>query len=167
MQERALILIAEDEDDYVLLLRHAFSKAEIKNPLYFVSTGKELLAYLKGDNKYADRDEYPLPGLLLLDLKLPGYNGFEVLTWVRYRPGLQGLRILVLTSSNQLEDVNEAYRLGANSFLVKPHDFVDLVRLTKLIQEYWLERSRCPDSYRAARKAEAQSTPGTGWRRPG
>lgn len=154
MPERAIILIAEDEEDYVLLLKRAFAHANVLNPMYFVSTGKELLSYLKGDDKYADRDEFPLPDLLLLDLKLPGYNGFEVLAWVRSHPGLTRLRILVLTGSNQMKDVNRAYRLGANSFMVKPYDFEHLVYLAKLIKDYWLARTKCPESSRAPEPAE-------------
>lgn len=154
MPERSVILVAEDEEDYVLLLKQAFSQADIQNPTCFVSTGSELVSYLKGDGKFANRDEYPLPDLLLLDLKLPGYNGFEVLAWVRSHPGLTGLRILVLTSSDRTNDVNRAYRLGANSFLVKPYDFEDLVALARLIQEYWLERSKCPNSFRASKQAQ-------------
>lgn len=159
MSERAIILVAEDEEDYVLLLKRAFSTAEIHNPLYFVSTGKELLAYLKGDDRYANRDEYPLPDLLLLDLKLPGYNGFEVLSWVRSHPGLTGLRIVVLTTSKQSEDVDQAYRLGANSFLVKPCDFQELINLTKMIKGYWLEQSKCPASFRPEKAGQTPVKP--------
>lgn len=159
MSERAVILIAEDEEDYVLLLKRAFSEADIHNPVYFVSTGQELVEYLKGQGQYANRDEYPLPDLLLLDLKLPGFNGFEILGWVRSHPGLTGLRILVLTTSEQLNDVNRAYRLGANSFLVKPCDFQDLVQLTQLIKDYWLEQSKCPVSFRAPEIEQAPVEP--------
>src|SRR5215469_11137591 len=158
MSDRAVILLAEDEEDYVLLVQKAFLEAHIPNPLYVVSTGKELMSYLQGAGKYANRDEYPLPDLLLLDLKLPGYSGFEVLAWLRSQPGLRGLRVLVLTSSDQMKDVNDAYRLGANSFLVKPYDFQDLVHFSKLIQEYWLSASRCPDSFRTP-KASAPPLP--------
>src|SRR4051812_16926579 len=122
MPERAVILLAEDEEDYVLLIKKAFSQANLQNPFHVVSTGEEAMAYLKGEGKYAHRDEYPLPDLLLLDLKLPGFSGFEIIGWVRSQPGLSGLRILVLTSSDRMKDVNDAYRLGANSFLMKPYD---------------------------------------------
>lgn len=174
MLERSVILVAEDEEDYVLVLKRAFSQASIQSLIFFVSTGTELISYLEGIGKFANRDEYPLPDLLLLDLKLPGYNGFEVLAWVRSHPGLTGLRVLVLTSSDRTKDVNEAYRLGANSFVVKPYDFQDLVRLARLIQEYWLERSKSPDSFRVPKAAEptSQTTEpqeklGTGWPEPG
>src|SRR5579862_47157 len=151
MPDREVILLAEDEEDYVLLLRKAFAEASIANPIYTVSTGQELMAYLKGDGKYASRDEYPLPDLLLLDIKLPGYTGLEVLHWIRSQPGLSGLRVLILTSSEEMKDINEAYRLGANSFLLKPYDFADLVHLARVVQEFWLYLSKCPESFRAAK----------------
>lgn len=157
--ERAVILLAEDDEDYVTLVRKAFAEAYISNPLYVVSTGPEAMAYLQGTGKYRSRDEYPLPDLLLLDLKLPGYSGFEILTWVRAQPELAGLRILVLTSSDQMKDVNEAYRLGANSFLTKPYDFQNLVEFTRLIQEFWLRASKCPESSRPDKDAPKPKDP--------
>src|SRR5215475_12782626 len=102
MAEHAVILLAEDEEDYVLLIRSAFAKANIPNPLYVVSNGQEAISYLKGDGKYANRAEYPLPDLFLLDLKMPRVNGFEVLQWLRSQPGLAPLRVLVLTSSEEI-----------------------------------------------------------------
>jgi len=148
MSERAVILLAEDEEDYVLLIKQAFKQAQISNPFCVVSTGPELMSYLKGEGKFACRDEFPLPDLLLLDIKLPGFTGLQVLGWIRSQPGLSGLRVLILTSSEHWRDVNDAYRLGANSFLLKPYDFSDLVHLAKTIQEFWLFMSKCPDSFR-------------------
>jgi DNA-binding response OmpR family regulator len=152
MPERAVILLAEDEEDYVLLIKKAFSQANLHNPFHVVSTGQEAMAYLKGEGKYAHRDEYPLPDLLLLDLKLPGFSGFEIIGWVRSQPGLSGLRILVLTSSDRIKDVNDAYRLGANSFLMKPYDFEDLVNFSKMISEFWLHAAKCPEAFRPPKK---------------
>lgn len=120
--------------------------------LHAVSDGREAMWYLDGVGKYANRDEYPLPDLLLLDLKLPRYNGLEVLAWLRKQPGFSALRVLVLTSSDRVKDVNEAYRLGANSFLVKPYDFDDLAYLSALINDFWLEASRSPESIRPSKK---------------
>lgn len=154
MPEREVILLAEDEEDYVLLLRRAFIEASITSPVFTVSTGQELMAYLKGAGKYASRDEYPLPDLLLLDIKLPGYTGLEVLQWIRSQPGLSGLRVLILTSSDEMKDINEAYRLGANSFLLKPYDFSDLVHLARVIQEFWMYMSKCPESFRSPKEEE-------------
>ena len=151
MPEHAVILLAEDEEDYVLLIRHAFAKANIPNPLHVVWNGQEAIAYLKGEGKYSNRDEYPLPDLMLLDLKMPRVNGFEVLTWMRAQPGLATLRVLVLTSSDQIRDVNEAYKLGANSFMVKPNDFEDVIQLSRLIQDFWLKTSKAPETHRPPR----------------
>ena len=159
MTERAVILLAEDEEDYVLLIRRAFNEARIPNPLYVVSTGPEAMAYLEGAGKYRNRDEYPLPDLLLLDLKLPGYSGLEILAWARSQPGLAGLRILVLTSSDRIKDVNDAYRLGANSFLTKPYDFQNLVEFGRLIQDFWLRASKCPQSYRPPKDSPKRENP--------
>src|SRR6185503_19329803 len=103
---------------------------------------------LKGEGKYSNRDEYPLPDIFLLDLKMPRINGFEVLKWVRSQPNLSALRTLVLTSSDQNRDVNEAYQLGANSFLVKPFDFEDFTKLSEKILYFWFKASRAPEAFR-------------------
>lgn len=153
--ENAVILLAEDDEDCILLIRDAFRRAGILNPLYAVWNGEEVIHYLNGQGKYANRAEYPLPGLLLLDLKMPRMNGFEVLEWVRNQPGFARLRILVLTSSDEIRDVNKAYQLGANSFMVKPIEFEDLTELSRLIRDFWLEASRSPETFRPSRSAEA------------
>jgi CheY-like chemotaxis protein len=153
MPDHAVILLAEDEEDYVLLIQQAFVKANIPNPLHVVWNGQEAISYLKGEGKYSNRAEFPLPELLLLDLKMPRVNGFEVLKWLRAEPGLSSLRVLVLTSSDQIRDVNEAYQLGANSFMVKPSDFEDITQLSRLIQDFWLKASQAPEVTRPPRKS--------------
>ena len=145
VKEELLILVAEDDENDLLLLRRAFKVGRLANPVRVVRNGEEVIAYLKGEDKYADRREYPLPALLLLDLKMPRKNGFEVLEWIRQEPGLNLLRVVVLTSSDRLSDVNRAYRLGANSFLVKPFDLGDFARLVQAISGYWLWMSRAPE----------------------
>ena len=132
MPDRAVILLAEDREDDILLIRRAFKEANIRNPLFIVRDGEETIQYLKGEGKFANRAEYPLPDLLLLDLRMPGLDGFDVLQWVRQQSGLSALRILVLTSSEEIYDVNRAYQLGANSFLVKPYDFDDFKSLSTI-----------------------------------
>jgi CheY-like chemotaxis protein len=148
----AVILVAEDRDDDVLLIRRAFSLTQIPHALFFVPDGGEVISYLEGVGKYANRSEYPLPDLLLLDLKMPQVDGFEVIEWIRKQPHLAPLRILVLTSSSDMRDVNRAYRLGANSFLVKPYDFENFVELSKTIQNFWLRSSQAPEISRAPLK---------------
>ena len=159
MSEEAVILLAEDEEDYVVLIKHAFSEAAIPNPLHVVWNGQEAIAYLMGTGVYANREEYPLPDLLLLDLKMPRVNGFEVLDWIRQQPSLNALRVLVLTSSEDLQDVNRAYRLGANSFLVKPLDFQDVIQLSRMIQDFWLKASKTPE---VARPSQNEAGGGSG-----
>jgi CheY-like chemotaxis protein len=154
MSECAVILLAEDDEDYVFLIRRAFADANIKNPLYVVPNGEDVISYLEGKGKYSSRAEYPLPDLLLLDINMPRVNGFEALAWIRQQPNLASLRILVLTSSDEIRDVNKAYQLGANSFLVKPYDFQDLTELTRLINDFWLRASRAPENFRPPRPTE-------------
>jgi CheY-like chemotaxis protein len=136
--EQALFLVVEDDEDHVALIRRAFSKSNVLNPIQVVRSGEEAIAYLRGSGQYANRPEFPLPALMLLDLKLTGLDGFEVLRWVRAQPALSSLRIVVLTSSSDIRDVNLAYQLGANSFLVKPVDFDDFLRVAQALQGYWL-----------------------------
>ena len=149
--DQPVILLAEDREDDILLIRQAFLKGGIDVPLFVVRDGEETVAYLKGDGKFSNREEYPLPSLLLLDLKMPRMDGFEVLKWIRAQPGLSTLRVVVLTSSERIRDVNIAYNLGANSFLVKPMDFEHVVELTKILKDYWLRLDKTPESYRESR----------------
>lgn len=162
MSEHVVILLAEDDEDYVLLIRQVFIKAHIPNPIHVVSNGEEAIAYLKGEGKYENRDEFPLPDIFLLDLKMPRVNGIEVLKWLRQQPTLAALRVLVLTSSDRIRDVNEAYQLGANSFLVKPMDFQDFTQLSRLIADFWFKASRGPEISRPPEKVEETVNPPKG-----
>ena len=111
---RATILVVEDNEDHVFLLKHAFQKAGITNPLQVASTGEDAIAYLEGTGKYSDWQQFPLPAIVLLDLKLPGLSGFDVLKWVKQHPGLKALRVAMLTSSDLDQEIKMAYELGAN-----------------------------------------------------
>jgi len=154
--DTAVILIVEDREDDIVLIRKASEKAALLNPMHVVRDGEEAVAYLSGEGKYANRAEYPLPILVLLDLKLPGMDGFDVLTWIRQQEGIRGLPVVVLTSSSDLTDVNRAYQLGANSFFVKEIDFQGSVDFSKLLQHYWLTKVRTPKSSRPERKPHGQ-----------
>jgi len=138
MRDEPVILLAEDREDDILLIGGAFEKASLGNRLQVVRDGEQAVAYLSGQNGYADRSRHPLPDLLLLDLKMPRLDGFEVLKWIRQQAFLSLLRVIVLTSSAQLRDVKLAYQLGANSFLVKPMDFNHFVDVAQML-EYWLQ----------------------------
>jgi CheY-like chemotaxis protein len=148
MPEEAVILIAEDLMNDRFIIHRAFQEAQISNPLQFVRDGEEAIAYLAGEGKYANRAEYPLPELMLLDLKMPKVDGFEVLEWIRAQPGLHNLRVVVLTASDEIRDVNKAYDLGASSFLVKPNDFTNVINLARTLATYWLQANKAPTTAR-------------------
>jgi CheY-like chemotaxis protein len=134
----ATVLLAEDDPDDVLLTQIAFEKARLANPLLVVRDGEEVLSYLKGEGIYADRRKYPLPILLLLDLKMPKINGFQVLEWLRGQPELAHIPVAIMTSSDSDPDMTRAYQLGASSYLVKPPDAEALLALVKRLHAYWL-----------------------------
>ena len=138
------VLIAEDDPSDAFLLKRAFTLANIPATLHFVRDGQEAIDYLQGDDRYKDRAVYPLPDLMLLDLKMPRLNGFDVLTWLRRQPGLKRLLVTVLTSSDQPDDINRAYDLGANSYLLKPHNSSHLSELVAQVKHYWLDLTQCP-----------------------
>ena len=140
-----VIQLAEDDPNDVLLIQRAFQRTHVANPLQVVRDGEEALAYLSGQGPFADRERHPLPVLLLMDLKMPRKSGLEVLEWVRQQPGLKRLPITVLTSSNQSPDINRAYELGANSYLVKPAGFDSLLELVKNLDMYWLILNEKPE----------------------
>ena len=139
MSDQALFLLVEDNDDHVVLIRRAFTKSKVINPLQVVRTGEDAIAYLEGTGGFSNRAEFPLPALILLDLKLTGMDGFDVLRWIRQQPTLRAIRVVVLTSSNAIGDVNLAYQLGANSFLVKPTDFSRYLEIAQLLKAWWLD----------------------------
>ncbi len=137
------ILLIEDEDHDVMFMELALQRAEVAHPLQVARDGREAIAYLKGDGKFSNRKEYPLPGLVLLDWQLPHLPGSEVLKWIRQQHAFVRLPVLVLTSSNQDADVEAAYRLGANAFIVKP-SYSELQDLLRRIKRYWLEMDEPP-----------------------
>ena len=141
---RKKVLVAEDDAGDVFLLQRAFTLSEVPAALHFVRDGQEAIDYLGGKAAFADRKTHPLPDLLLLDLKMPRLNGFDVLEWLRQQPGLKRLLVTILTSSDQPQDINRAYDLGANSYLLKPHNSQELSDLVSRVQQYWLEINQCP-----------------------
>jgi CheY-like chemotaxis protein len=131
------VLVAEDDPNDALLLERAIRKTEVPTPIQFVRDGEEAIAYLQGTGRYCDRTCFPLPKLIILDLKMPRKMGFDVLAWIRNDPDLWVIPTLVLSSSAQPEDVRQSYRFGANTFFAKPSRFHDLERMIRIIQEYW------------------------------
>jgi CheY-like chemotaxis protein len=143
------ILAVEDEDDDVALLKRAFRKVGIVNPVTFLADGEAAVQYLAGEGGFADRAAHPLPALVLLDLKLPRKSGLDVLAWLREQPAVRRIPVVVLTSSRQNRDLERAYDLGANSYLVKPVEFADLVSMIEALRLYWIVFNETPPASQA------------------
>ena len=137
------ILQVEDDPNDVFLLQHAMKKAAVANPMQVATDGQEAIDYLKGAGRFANRKEFPLPCLVLLDLKLPYVMGLDVLKWIRQQPGM-ALVVILLTASGEEADIASAYRLGANGFLVKPSEASKLVDMVKAIKDFWLTQNTLP-----------------------
>lgn len=144
---RSILLVEDDEND-VFFMQRAVQQAKIALPLKVVSDGQAALEYLAGKGEYADRVQYPMPCLTLLDLKLPKVPGLDVLERLRAEPGLRHLIVIVLTSSKDNRDIERAYRLGANAFLVKPADAKKLAEMVEDLRDFWLRHNEPP--YHAA-----------------
>src|SRR4051794_22851789 len=144
MSDVPVVLLVEDRDDDVLIVRRAFEKLGLPNPIKVVTDGDQAISYLAGTAVYADRKLYPMPGLVLLDLKMPVRDGFEVLEWIRSQPGISGLPVVVLTTTDAIKDVSRAYAAGANSFLVKPMEFEQYMGLLQTLKKFWLNLGSTP-----------------------
>jgi CheY-like chemotaxis protein len=131
------ILLAEDDEDDLWLMQEALARALLSNAPMVVRNGAEAINYLAGNGVYADRAKYPFPFVLLLDLKMPVKDGFEVMEWWKSENRRQHLTIIVLTSSVQRADIERAYRLGATSYLCKPAELEDLTEMVGRILQYW------------------------------
>jgi CheY-like chemotaxis protein len=144
MIETPVILQVEDREEDVFLLRRALSRAGLDVLVQVASDGQEAIDYLAGTGKYSDRQQYPLPYLVLLDLKLPLLMGLDVLAWIRTQPALRSMVVIVLSSSIHEGDVQRAYQLGANAFLVKPSDTNTLTDMCQALKHFWLTYNQPP-----------------------
>jgi CheY-like chemotaxis protein len=141
------ILHVEDREDDVYLLNYAFKRAGIENPVQGLSNGQQVVDYLSGIGEFADRDRFPLPSLVLLDMQLPQKLGLEVLEWIRQQPTLRCMIVIMLTSSIYDRDVQRAYELGANAFLVKPADTEVLIDMCRALKHFWLVHNTPPTKF--------------------
>lgn len=144
MDRVAHILLVEDNRMDVELTLDAFKEARLLNTIYVSPNGQDALDYLFGRGKYADRIAYPIPNLVLLDLKLPGIDGFEVLRQVKSAPILRRLPVIILTSSKEEGDRALTYDIGANSYIVKPVSFNGFLDVIKQIEGYWISLNVAP-----------------------
>ncbi len=138
MSQLILILLVEDSEADIDLTLDAFRQARLANKIQVCRSGSEALDYVFGQGEYTDRRLYPLPDLVLLDLKMPGIDGHEVLRRVKNEPVLKRLPVIILTSSKEEADRALSYDNGANSYLVKPVSFEGFLNVVKQVTEYWL-----------------------------
>ena len=138
MNLRPLILLAEDSEDDELLFMDVLKRSGFTNPVFVVRDGEEAIAYLNGDFRYGDRERFPLPSILMLDLALPKVNGWQVLQWLKGHPGFEHILVVVLTGSLRVQDLHSAYRLGARSYLSKPFTVDDLLNLENANAKYFI-----------------------------
>ena len=139
-----IILMADDDADDRLLTREALAESRVLNELQTVEDGAALLAYLRGEGDYADRDRYPMPGLVLLDLNMPRMDGREALAELKSDAGLRRIPVVILTTSKAEEDMLRGYDLGAASYITKPVTFDSLVALMSTLGKYWVEFVELP-----------------------
>jgi CheY-like chemotaxis protein len=155
---QGVILHVEDEENDILLLQLAMTKVGIENPVQAATDGQEAIDYFKGAGKFADRSLYPVPCLILLDLKLPRIPGLEVLKWIRQKAHLN-IPVLVLTSSQNDSDIAAAYDLGANAYLVKPSDTFKLAEMAMAMKDFWLTQNTPPPEPVSIRASDSPPKP--------
>lgn len=144
MSSRPVVLLVEDDPDDAFLLEDACKRLGHEEMLRVVRDGEEAIAYLLGQGDFADRLRFPLPRIVLLDMKLPRMSGLEVLEWRRGQPAVRHIPVIVLTASQSDADMARAYELGANSFLVKPVDSTAQLAMVKALCAYWIDLNRAP-----------------------
>ena len=145
MMDISTVLVADDNPDDLELLRRAFGKAGFGSQFHGVADGRDVARYLKGEGPYSDRSKFPFPRLVLLDFKMRQMDGWEILQWIRQRPEFRRLPVIVFSGSDYAADVNKAYDLGANSYLIKPPTLEELLAAVKQIGEFWLQVSKLPE----------------------
>jgi CheY-like chemotaxis protein len=142
MNTKLPLLLVDDNEDDIFFTKQAIGEANITNPVSTAADGMEVLDYLIGNGKYQDRAVYPLPALMLLDLKMPRKGGLEVLQWIREQPKFRNLVVIILTTSLEPSDIEKAYALGANSYLQKPSNIEILSEMMQAIKKYWLTHNQ-------------------------
>jgi CheY-like chemotaxis protein len=150
--QKPAILIAEDDPNDVFFVERALRKAGINNPVKWVHDGEEALAYLRGTDKYKNRQQFPFPGVIITDIKMPRLDGFEILKWLKRHPECGVIPTVVLSASAEEKDVVKAYQIGANCYLQKPGTAAGMTELMKLMFDFWnvakippLSKSECAE----------------------
>lgn len=144
MSAELRVLAVDDDSNDVVFLQRAFAKGCPDVPVHFVASGREALEYLSGAKPYANRKKYPLPTLLILDLKMPEINGFDIMQWVREQPGIKDMKIAVLSGSDLEADITKASRFGVVAYYVKPNNPDELVGIVKELCDKWASQEIDP-----------------------
>jgi CheY-like chemotaxis protein len=145
MTKHGTVLLIDDDSDNALLIRKAFVEADLINPLHIVNSHKDAVGYFSGEGMYANRTTFPLPFLVLLNLKMGGEDGFGVLRWLFERPGLRKkFTVVVLSGADPEADIQLAYELGAQSYLSKPVNYAELASTVRRVKQYWIELNLLP-----------------------
>ena len=141
---RPCILIVDDDENDIFFAQRAFAEINVHCAFQMLRHGQEVVDYLEGHGDYADREKYPLPMMILMDLKMPIMDGFQVLEWLRARPRLRAIPIIIFSSSDLASDITRAYELGANSFMTKSVTYDGLLVKLQTFSQYWLEHCKHP-----------------------
>jgi CheY-like chemotaxis protein len=136
MGDAVRVLVAEDQDAEIVIYQHAFRRCGVTNITY-VRDGLEVIEYLSGKNQYADRDKYPFPTCMLLDLKMPRVDGMEVLQWMLDNASCRVIPTVMMSNSGIPSDINKAYLLGVNAYFIKPTRLNEMVDVLALIHHFW------------------------------
>lgn len=145
MERKPVLLLVEDDPADARLIQRAIDKVEIPVSVVHLLDGDQAIAYLAGEGQFSDRDQHPLPWLVLLDVKLPKRTGIEVLKWVRAQQGdIAATPVVMFSSSSHGHDINTAYHFGANSYLVKPESSHQLQSMMSVVKSYWFMVSQLP-----------------------
>ena len=153
------ILLVEDNDDDVFLITRAFKNVGLVTPMVRATDGQNAIDYLSGKGEYADRVKFPMPSLVLLDIKMPFLSGLEVLRWIRSQAPLAALPVIMFTTSSQECDVRSAYSLGANAFLVKPARLEECTNIASVIKQFWIDANIAPSIEVAASAPQSEVHP--------
>jgi CheY-like chemotaxis protein len=155
MHRQCTILIVDDDENDIFFVKRAFTEINVHCVFQILKNGQEVVDYLSAHREYADREKYPLPMMILMDLKMPIMDGFQVLAWLRNRPGLKVIPTIVFSSSDVPADITRAYELGANSFMTKSVTYDGLLLKLQTLSQYWLEYCKHPQVSDADNSASA------------
>jgi CheY-like chemotaxis protein len=144
MHRNCSILIVDDDENDIFFVKRAFTEIDVHCTFHMLKNGQEVVDYLSGEGDFANRTKYPLPMMILMDLNMPIMDGFEVLAWLRSRPGIRVIPTIVFSSSDLPGDITRAYELGANSFMTKSVTYDGLLLKLQTLSQYWLEHCKHP-----------------------